>query len=31
MAEQIPELELLQLNDNLLEDNTGNKTTPTSP
>jgi len=31
MAEHIPDLELLQLNDNLLEDNTGNKTMPTSP
>ena len=30
MAEHIPDLELLQLN-NLLEDNTGNKTMPTSP
>jgi len=31
MAEHIPDLKLLQLNDNLLEDNTGNKTMPTSP
>jgi len=30
MAEHIPDLELLQLNDNFFEDNTGNKTTPTS-
>ena len=31
MAEHIPDLELLQLNDKLLEDTTGNKTMPTSP
>ena len=31
MAEHIPNLELLQLNDNLLEDNKGNKTMSTSP
>jgi len=31
MAEHIPDFELLDLNENLLEDNTGNKTTPTSP
>ena len=31
MAEHIPDLELLQLNDNLLEDNKGNKTMSTSP
>jgi len=31
MAEYIPDFELLDLNDNLLEDNTGNKTTPISP
>ena len=30
MVEHIPDFELLQSNDNLLEDNTGNKTTPTS-
>jgi len=31
MAEHIPDFELLDLNDNLLEDNTGNKITPISP
>jgi len=31
MAEHIPDFELLDLNDNLLEDNTGNKTTPIAP
>jgi len=31
MAEHIPNLELLQLNDNLLEDNKGNKTVSISP
>jgi len=31
MAEHIPNLELLQFNDNLLEDNKGNKTMSISP
>jgi len=31
MAEQISDSELLDLNDNILEDNTGNKTIPISP
>ena len=31
MAEHTPDLELFQLDDNFLEDNTGNKTMPTSP
>jgi len=31
MVEHIPDFELLQSNDNLLEDNTDNKTMPTSP
>ena len=31
MAEQISDSEILDLNDNIFEENTGNKTTPSSP
>jgi len=31
MAKHIPDLELLQLNDNILKDDIDNKHTPTSP